>query len=287
MDKRTATKTLQKAGLTSLRKSWKFLFLAFYVLPACNSRNDFDGDYVSSLDNAIAAAEFSFIRNLTDIEVRNDTSVFKTLLPGTVCPGSVITVTQLGLNQGTLTIDFFNGIVCGDSRIRSGQLIVAYNGKWREIGSTLNISASGYTFGGMSAVFQMLVTHLGLNSDGFSTYSVEVNDGQIVTLQGTLHWTAALSVIWNGGTTNTSYTDNRYSVTGSGSGKSRYNYPFTWEIMNALEVQMTCPNVVEGSLQVTPSNRVARSLEYGNNNHICDDKGVIVLGDYREEITLP
>lgn len=276
-------------------KALLFLLIIGLVYGSCRRDPDWDGELFTSIDHSLAESEFSSIGNLIDYEARSDTNIFgkTTGTDGFFCPAAGITVTVSSANSTTLEIDFGSGTNCLDGRLRTGSLTAVFNGKWRDQGSSVRISPNGYTISNRTSTATYAVNF---------TYDMVMNgrDGN-----GNLNWISTITnasfintstnerVLWEGSRTTTwiegegdnDLSNNVYSIVATASGTARTGRTFVTESTTDLRVELDCPNVTGGTLEITPQDLETRSIDYGSG--ACDGIAVLTVGGFSTEISLP
>ena len=75
-----------------------------------------------------------------------------------------------------------------------------------------------------------------------------------------------------------------YLITGAGSGVNRNSVPYTVSITNALRVEMDCPFITQGTVQITPTGRPARIIDYGSG--ACDGTFTVTVNGQTFTVTI-
>jgi len=256
-------------------------------------RDDWDGDLFTSVDHSLAESEFSSLGNLVDYEARTNPDILgKTAeTDGFYCPAAGITVTPDG-NNATLLIDFGSGTNCLDGRLRTGSITAEFTGKWKDPGSRVQITPSGYTVSDVTGnvtyavSFNYSILMNGRNADNQLNWTNTITDGLLIATTGErIVWEGTRTTTWIEGEGDLDLGNNVYSVTGTASGIARTGRPFTAETTSPLRVELDCPNVTAGTVEIVPQDLLSRSIDYGTGS--CDRIAVLTVGTYSQEINLP
>ena len=239
---------------------------ALLTLAACRKDKDetVDLDYTSASDNA--RAEDAFSDMLTEV----DKAVDANGLRGTDDDCDPVVTFDTLSSPRTITVDF-GGVNCtaNNGRQRRGRILVSYTGRYRDAGTVITITPDDYYVNDNHVQGTKTVTNLGLNSDGHLHYSVVVN-GSLTAADGS--WTSTHQAnrtrTWIEGEGTQNIFDDVYLITGGGSGVNRNGNAYTVSITSALRVQVGCPFITAGSVDVTPENKPTRTINYGNGS--CD-----------------
>lgn len=243
----------------------KFLLptLLLLTLAACRKEEEeqplIDRDYTAAVDNDRAEVYFADALKMSDAAYKDGD------LPCAVD----VTIDTVAVPH-TLLIDFGPAnCTAPDGRTRRGRLNVTFTGRYRDPGTVITITPEDYYVNDHHLQGVKTVTNAGLNGQGQPFFNVTVN-GTVTAPDGS--WTSTHSYqrtrTWVEGANTLNWLDDVYLITGGGSGISRTGLPFTVAITSPLRVELDCPWIVSGVLQVVPSNLAVRTVDYGNGS--CD-----------------
>lgn len=187
----------------------------------------------------------------------------------------------------TITIDFgTTNCSCLDGRTRRGQIIVSYNGKYKDSGYIHTISFNNYYVNDNHVLGTKTVQNMGHNSGGHSYYNITINGMMIMSTTGdTASHTSNRVRTWVNGENTSLRSDDVYSITGSGSLTRRNGKTFAMSITSPLIVAVNCRWIKQGTISITPAGATkARTLDFGSGN--CDDQATITVGTHSKTITL-
>lgn len=253
------------------RQLLSFAAMVVLGLVACKKDNEevMDLDYTSASDNA--RAEDAFSDMLTQVDKAVDDNGLREMEDA--CAPAV-TFDTLS-SPRTITIDFGTvNCTAVNGRMRRGQILVSYTGRYRDPGTVITITPQNYYVNDNHVQGTKTVTNMGLDQNGHLYYNVSVN-GSLTAADGS--WTATHQAnrvrTWIQGSDTPTLLDDIYGITGSGSGVNRNGVAYTVNITNALRVVVGCPFITAGTVQITPQDRPLRTIDYGNGS--CD--GIITI----------
>lgn len=277
------------------------IFLAFIALcviafsfTACKKDSKGDTDTQPAQDNSQAEGTYNDANTMVDAAANMGTSFsFRTATNTDVAReenifGGCTTVTVDTVNTTrTITIDFgTSNCLCADLRYRRGKIVATWTGKYRESGTVVNISFVDYFVNDNQVKGTHKTTNMGLNNAGNLVYKIEVN-GSIVKANngGTITWVSTRQREWvAGASTPLNILDDTYSITGSASGTTASGDSYTLTITQPLVRKMSCNWFESGKIDVTPTGRMTRTLDYGSTG--CDNKATVTIGGNTYNVTL-
>jgi hypothetical protein len=275
--------------------SFTLLVLAFFCYGCKKEKDEVDSDTQTSVDNAQAENIMNEMNEIADQAVldgdisthrdgNGSNSVF------TTCAAITVSIDSVN-GSGTASIDFGSHFCQGhDTKYRKGLITVSFTGPYRNTGTIITITATNY-FVGYDSTYatkvngQRVVTNNGLNSNNNLNYSITASCTLVNYLNEQLTWNSTRNREWTEGDSTTSWTDDEYLITGSGSGKSFGGVNFTVSIIEPLLVKLSCPKwVTSGKVSLTPENKEARVLDYGDGT--CDNEATVTIKDKTFEVTI-
>jgi hypothetical protein len=266
-----------------------FAFAGLLAFSACKKdQTTWDGELTSTVDNNFADSEFNSIRNMVDTEGTSDSSIYGKVsgTTGLFCPTSVTNVTVTSATTANLTIDFGTGSNCLDGRLRSGKIHAAFNGKWKDAGSTVVITPENYRVSGYSFAFTSTVTVNGRDGNGDLNWTTVTDNAVLTSTSGsTIMWDATRTTTWIEGEGSLDPSTYAYEVTGTSEGTARNSLHFVANIDQPLRVELSCGNIVSGVWSITPDGREKRIIDYGGPG--CDNQATLTVGSYTTAVTLP
>ncbi|MEO0311100.1 MAG: hypothetical protein RIQ89_757 [Bacteroidota bacterium] len=197
---------------------------------------------------------------------------------------SCATVTRDTVNR-TITIDFGSGCTGLDGRTRSGQILISYTGSYFTTGTVRTQTFNNYFVNGNQVTGTRIVTNNGTNTTGNYTWTVQATNMRVTKPDGSYHeWNSTRTREMLAGFGTGSLGDDVYNITGSATGTDSNGGSMTATITNPLRKELACRYIVSGTIEITPSNRPTRTLDYGNGS--CDNQATVTRNGITRTITL-
>jgi hypothetical protein len=192
-----------------------------------------------------------------------------------------------------IIIDFGTGCTGMDGRVRSGKVMVSSTGRYRTPGASWTVTTDDYSINGIAVDAVRNVENQGLNDQGHLLYRVENNLNKITRPDGrSFSYSSIYERSWISGIETNFFNegipgiqDDIYWVTGGGSGINSDGNPYSITITDKLVVELDCPHVVSGILEISPDGRPTRILDYGNGD--CDNSATVAINDRTFQVILP
>jgi hypothetical protein len=255
------------------------------LLTGCKKDQEEDSDTSASSENAFAEATYQDVANIADEASRSSSlSNYRNGNPDGLL-SSCATITRDTLNSSnvdTITVDFgTTNCTCADGRNRRGKIIISYNGQYRDSLTTINIGFDNYFVNDNQVLGTKTIVNQGHNAAGHLVYNITVN-GQIILANGngTISWTANKVREWITGESTQAWSDDIYSITGSGNGTGANGNSFTAVITSPLirNMALGCRrHFVQGTMELTPSNKPMRLIDFGTG--ACDDIATVTINN--------
>ncbi len=232
----------------------------------------------SANDNAIAESVFGSIFKQSDKAARN-TNKLKDINTG--CPN--ITINSISSYPMTITIDFGTACTGDDGKIRSGKIIGVLSAPYIDSASTLTITPDNYheIINGIdySVLGTETITNMGHTLAGHPIFDVNVSNGVITSVNGTIHWNSQKQNEWiQGYDTWFNVFDDVYLVTGSANGTNSGGETFQINITSPLQVAVVCSWIESGTLEIITQANPVITVDYGTGT--CDNIAVVTCYGY-------
>ena len=237
-----------------------------------------DMDYTAASDHARADDVFNDMLDQVDKAV--DDNGLRDACDPTVTFDTISTPRTITLDFGDVNCTATNG------RLRRGKILVSYTGRYRDAGTVITLSPLNYHVNNNLVTGTKTVTNMGLDTNGHIYFNITVN-GSLTADDAT--WTASHQAArvrtWIQGSDTPQLSDDIYLITGGGSGVNRNGIAYTTSITSALRVVLGCENlrITQGTVVVTPANRPARTVDYGNG--ACDSTFTVTVTGQTYTIT--
>ena len=266
------------------------------VLASCKKEEKEDQDTSTASDNAMAEQMYDDASKISDEAATGSVSSFKQESTDGLLASSCAQVkldTANNANEDTITVTFGIGTypnltncLCSDSRFRRGQIIITYSGRYRDSASTHTITFNNFFVNDNQILGSKTVTNMGHNSSGHLTFNVSVS-GQIILAGsgGSIIWNSTRTREWlQGENTPFIWFDDVYGITGSASGTGAKGNSFTAVITKQIKVKLNCKWLTEGTLELTPSGKPVRTIDYGDGS--CDNKATVTIKGHPYTVTM-
>jgi len=191
---------------------------------------------------------------------------------------------QPGVFPKTVTIDFGNGCVGRDGKLRKGKIVSIYTNRMLVPGAKVSTTFVGYYVDS----FHIEGTHITENTSTSNMQGLKVTviDGKITnTNNGKWRkWNSTKNIlqIEGNGTPNFPL-DDVYKITGGAAGSNSAGHVWSSLIVEPLIKKFTCRWIVKGTVRLTRDGREAL-LDYGNGN--CDNLAILYINGTGHTITL-
>jgi hypothetical protein len=238
-----------------------FLFLAIVIrLAACRKDKEVVDNTVAR-DNSTAEALFNDLLKVAH-DISEGTEGIREYETGCI---DNVTV-DLESDPMTVLVDFGTDECIGaDGRVRNGQILFSYTGRYRDEGTVITVTPIGYTVNGFSIEGTKTITNSGLNALDQPYFTIACS-GEITAPANaySVEWTTNRVRTWIAGSETLSVWDDEYDITGSSSGVNRFGNPFTASILTPLRVTIGCPWIVSGTCNLIPEGQPGRLIDFGN-----------------------
>lgn len=183
-----------------------------------------------------------------------------------------------------ITIDFGSGCTGLDGRVRAGKIQVDYSGNYFVQGSSHIVTLDSFYVDSKRLQGSRIITNRGLNSSSLMYWTVEASNMKLTSTDG--YWRSWSSnrhrELLSGGGDN-QWANDVYRINGSADGTNSNGFDFTIMI-NDLVRDNSCHWITSGSIAITPSNRITRTIDFGNGS--CDDQATVTVGNKTTSISL-
>lgn len=240
-----------------------------------------DNETTTAQDNALAQNIFDDMKKVVEEAVENDTTSkisfsFGTCATVTVNPAWADTATW----PKTVTIDFGTTNCTGINGVkRRGKLVVNLTGKYRNQGSVLTVNPTNYYVNDYLVEGTKTITNLGRNTANNLHFSVNVSNAKITSPSGEVStWNSTRTNEWVEGESTIgllNLCDDVYLISGSANGVSRTGKPYTVNITSPLRKQICCRWIVSGTLVISPTGLLNRTIDFGSG--ACDNSATITI----------
>lgn len=273
------------------------------LFTACRKKEDdrtaVDSDTSGAADNALAQGTFNDVSNISDQGAAGGLSSYLPTNNGSEergilsnCTNVIITPTNNGTAH-TFTINFgTTDCLCGDGRYRRGAVMVSFSGQgtpWQAYNDSSaankhTIEFYQYYVNNNHVEGIHTITNNG-HINGHLNYTIEVAGGKITKPNGggVVSWQSSRTREWIEGESTSAWTDDVYLISGSASGTHASGNAFS-ETASNLRIAIGCPYIESGVLQLTPSGKPMRTVDFGNG--ACDANATVTINGHVFNIIL-
>jgi hypothetical protein len=248
------------------------------ALSSCQKKNNLE-DIAESYDAAKAEFFYNDVNNISDEACNTGDLVTIKSMNGITSGCATISLDTISMPH-VATIDFgTSNCLCTDGKNRRGIINISFNGRYRDAGTTITITPNNYFVNDNQVIGTHTVVNQGLNAAGHIYYSVNVN-GQVILANGagTIYWTSSREREWVAGSNTFSFSDDIYSITGSGTGISSNGHTITVTIINPLvrKLEAGCRmHFISGTVDIQPQGKPVITIDFGNGD--CDNEATVTF----------
>ena len=267
-----------------MKTSIFFLLLSLLVY-SCGKRYDNDP---SVLMNFKVASAFDDLTNISDQAVTGDLVYYKSSgdvvyqKPNEIFdqlkePCSVVITLDTSASPRILTVDYGNtNCDCNDGKMRRGKIITTFTGPYAEQGTVITHTTDNYYVNDLKIDGSKTVENMGLNASGQPSYSILIDGIATETTGETFVYSSTRERVWTEGfTTLSNRWDDVYEISGNSSGEFSTGKSYTSSTTTPITIKVGCPYPVSGTLQIDPSNRPVRVIDYGSGT--CDNTFTVTI----------
>lgn len=249
----------------------------FGFISSCNkSERDEDIETLTSRENALAYHIYDdVLREIHRVAMRdsllNDTGI-KQWFNG--CIKRVTVSDTVAVFPLSLTINYGDARkICDDGFTRFGIIRANFSGKYLNKGTVVDVSFENYEKDNYKVFGTAKLTNLGLNSDGYTTYSWVVEDANIKGINTNIQWEGKHTRTWVAGRSNESQglvDDDVFQISGIATGRNSRGNTFTNKITEVYVSNYSCQWFLTGRSELTIPNLEFRTINY-NTGDSCNN----------------
>lgn len=194
--------------------------------------------------------------------------------------GDCVTITlDTTVMPRLITLDFGDeNCLCRDGKYRRGQIISSFNGRFRQPGTIITYTFNNYYVNDNHVEGAKQIENKGFNAENQMWYEINVQ-GTITFVEDStiVSWTAEKTRTWINGLDTPSWRDDVFLIDGTGEFVNSAGFAKSVVITEPLRRELSCPFFVSGIVEITPSERPKRILDYGDGE--CDHFATVTIGD--------
>ncbi|HSW66973.1 MAG TPA: hypothetical protein VLH16_00170 [Bacteroidales bacterium] len=265
--------------------------LILLAVVSCQKQNDDELIQDDGNDYVLAESVFNDVNNIIDQAMDFDWPTgLKGDLSGhrpNLAPCAVITRDTISIPP-RIIIDFGpENCLCNDGNYRRGRIIISFTGRFWQAGTVITTTLEDYYVNDNHVQGTKVVTNNGLNNAG-NMYWTIIADGSVTRANnaGVVTWQSEREREWvEGMDTPRFHRDDVFLIRGSSVTTRPDGTTLTSTITTDLRKPIACRWIVSGTVEIVPSNRPTRILDYGDG--ACDRIATITVGDRTRTIRLP
>jgi len=258
----------------------KLLYLAIVAtsLTSC-LKNRFDKDQSAEVNYKIETA-FDEMTNISDQAVTGNMVYYKSGkiivsktghvsgIEKTDC-NVIITIDTIGTTK-TVTVDYgTSNCLCNDGKTRRGKIVTTFTGPYIAQGTVITHTPVDYYVNDIKYEGTKTVQNMGLNSNNQPYFNVQINGTATLTSGEVVTYTSTRVRTWTTGfTTLGNRFDDEYDITGTAVATFSNGGGYNGQTTNPVHIKVGCGFPVSGTIELTPSNKPVRTVDYGNGT--CD-----------------
>ena len=263
------------------------LMMGLVLLGCRKSQRDQDESVLASTDQATIDMVVSSILSMVDEAARKEYGVISSYSSQYLL--CTVVSDNLGTSPQTIVIDFGPQCNGSNNRVYKGKIHMSMTGDYLDSNTITTLSFIDFFIDDMEIMGSISLTNNGTNASGNLNYRLKYTDLAIDS-NGDSPWNATYSANLNreliaGGAT-PEVSDDIYSISGSGSGRSRSGNAFVYSISSPVQIDASCKwFVTSGELELTPDNLTTRYIDYGSGS--CTSTAIVTFNEILHEVTFP
>lgn len=235
-----------------------------------------DTDTSVAVDNAIVEAIFADEQNIADQSSTGDLVTYIPDFNESILSQCATITRDLTSTPKTITVDFgTNNCMCADGRERRGKIMITFTGAYKDSSSVITHGFDGYFVNDHEVKGTKTVTNEGKNSNGNFSFTIDVDAVVIKPAKDSVIWKSTRTNEWVEGDSTVNWTDDVYLITGDGSGVTSKGVAYVIEITKALRKEIGYKHLTEGTIEITPSGKNTRTIDYGDGTR--DNKATVTI----------
>lgn len=220
-----------------------------------------------------------------EVETGGSLSTFRLKNTDGILADSVVITKSTSGDTTYITVDFGTGITCKDDKVRKGKIKIVRIGEPLVAGTSRTATTDNYYVNDNKVDATRKVVYNGLNSSNNPYWSIEAS--ATITLAsgaGTIEYSTSRTREWTAGSNTLSYRlDDEFTISGTATGAKSNGTSFTASITTPLVRKVSCYQIVKGVLEITPSGKKTRVIDYGSGD--CDNTATLTIGTYTKTIS--
>jgi hypothetical protein len=234
--------------------------------------------------------ELDAIGDEAETSVNNKLASFKNENTSGILADSVHLTKIVSSDTVSVVVDFgTNGVTCKDGKSRKGKIKIKRIGNPFNQGSIRTLVTEGYSVDGNTIEATRTVTFNGLQATNQHP-SWTITAEHTITLAngaGTITGSTTRTREWSKGYEQNSLLnreDDEFVITGTSNGSKASGVSYEMEITTPLTIKVACHQIISGVLVITPSGKLARTIDFGTGD--CDGTATVTIGKTSKTVTI-
>jgi hypothetical protein len=265
-----------------------FLAISICILISCKKNED-----IISFDSKSAEDEIALMMVFDDVDyiTYEGIELSNNIMEGRVLHdegplGAACVSYSFSIQNSSTTIDFGNGCLGPEGKIRKGKLSITQTGKYFEPGTIITTVLDGYTVNDILLEGSITMTNISSERTMTPSFSVRLENGKATwSDQSFATRDTDYTRLWK---RSSFHNEVEYFVSGPANGLTRDGGTYTSIINSALSYKWVCLDShqffpVEGKISFN-EDQLVYIINYGNGD--CDNKFIISLDEHDKLISL-
>jgi len=249
--------------------------------------------------NAFVEASFDEMTNMSDQAITGNMIYYKMDLVTVIYADKVsseaavaktdcnvvITIDTVS-SPKSITIDWgSSNCTCNDGKQRRGKIITTFTGSYYAAGTVITHTPVNYYVNDHKIEGTKTVTNMGLNASSQPYYNIAINGTATMSTGEIIHYTSTrVRTFTDGYNTLSVFMDDQYDITGTASAHVENGDSYEAQITSPLHIKVGCPYITKGELDITPSGKPTRVVNYGDGT--CDGTFTITVNGKTYTVTV-
>ena len=193
---------------------------------------------------------------------------------------NVIITIDTSSSPKSVTVDYgTSNCNCNDSKTRRGKIITTFTGQYIAQGTVITHTPVDYYVNDIKYDGTKTVQNMGLNASGQPYFNVQIDGAATLTTGEIVEYTSTRVRTWtNGFDTFLNRWDDEYDITGTSVASFSTGEGYTGNTTSPIHVKVGCGFPVSGTLEITPTNKPVRLINYGDG--ACDYSFTVTVSGY-------
>lgn len=192
-------------------------------------------------------------------------------------PCSVVITHDTLTYPRTITVDYgTDNCDCNDGKKRRGKIVTSYSGPYLLPGTVITHTPVDYYVNDVKIDGTKTVENMGTTGEGQPYFNVQIDGSATLTSGEVVTYTSTRVRKWSEGyNTPTNRLDDVFDITGTAVAAFANGGGYEAGTTTPIRVKVGCSFPVSGKIDITPSGKPTRSVDYGDGT--CDFKFTVTI----------